>query len=74
MYLVLISNGIIIRNTLIWKLKISLKIKIFVWYLFKEVILTKDNLVKRQFGKEELEWGSNVVFIMRMRLLSTCVF
>jgi hypothetical protein len=47
MYLALISNDAIIRNTLIWKLKILLKIKIFVWYLFKEVVLTKDNLAKR---------------------------
>jgi hypothetical protein len=28
-------------------MKIPLKTKIFVWYLYKEVILTKDNLVNQ---------------------------
>jgi hypothetical protein len=35
-------------NTLIWKLKLPLKIKVFLWYLYKGVILTKDNLARRQ--------------------------
>jgi hypothetical protein len=47
MYLALIKNGSAIRNTLIWRLKIPLKIKIFMWYIQKEVVLTKDNLAKR---------------------------
>jgi hypothetical protein len=46
MYLALISNEMIITNTLIWKLKIPLKIKIFMWYIYKEAVLTKDNLAK----------------------------
>jgi hypothetical protein len=32
-----------------WKAKIPLKIKIFLWFLKNEVVLTKDNLVKRQW-------------------------
>jgi hypothetical protein len=32
-----------------WKAKIPLKIKIFLWFLWKGVILTKDNLSKRQW-------------------------
>jgi hypothetical protein len=32
-----------------WKVKIPLKIKIFLWYLRKGVVLTKDNLVKRHW-------------------------
>jgi hypothetical protein len=32
-----------------WKAKVPLKIKIFLWYLWKGVILTKDNLAKRQW-------------------------
>jgi hypothetical protein len=32
---------------LLWKLKLSLKIKIFIWYLGRGVVLTKDNLAKR---------------------------
>jgi hypothetical protein len=36
-------------NLVTWKAKIPLKIKIFIWYLWKGVILTKDNLAKRQW-------------------------
>jgi hypothetical protein len=46
MYLALINNGYIDRNKFIWKLKMPLKIKIFMWYLLKGVVLTKDNLAK----------------------------
>jgi hypothetical protein len=34
-------------NKYLWKLKLPLKIKIFVWFLFKGVTLIKDNLLKR---------------------------
>jgi hypothetical protein len=34
-------------NNTIWKMKIPLKTKNFGWYLCRGVILTKDNLVKR---------------------------
>jgi hypothetical protein len=34
------------NNKKIWKMKIPLKTKIFAWYLYRGVILTKDNLVK----------------------------
>jgi hypothetical protein len=37
------------ENRLIWKLKLQLKIKIFLWYLNKGVTLTKDNLVRRNW-------------------------
>lgn len=33
----------------IWKGKIQLKIKIFMWLLTNDAILTKDNLVKRKW-------------------------
>jgi hypothetical protein len=36
-------------NCYTWKAKIPLKINIFIWYLRKGVILTKYNLVKRQW-------------------------
>jgi hypothetical protein len=32
-----------------WKLRVPLKIKVFLWYLKEGVILTKDNLAKRQW-------------------------
>jgi hypothetical protein len=34
-------------NKMIWKMKIPLKTKVFRWYLRRGVILTKDNLAKR---------------------------
>ena len=33
----------------LWKLKVPLKIKIFLWFLNRKELLTKDNLVKRQW-------------------------
>jgi hypothetical protein len=39
--------GNIWDNRLLWKLKLPLKIKIFLWYLNKGVTLIKDNLVGR---------------------------
>jgi hypothetical protein len=34
----------------IWKIKIPLKIKIFMWFLSKKVLLTRDNLAKRNWN------------------------
>jgi hypothetical protein len=31
----------------IWKTKVPLKIKVFMWFFHRKVILTKDNLVRR---------------------------
>jgi hypothetical protein len=47
-------NDLVLRegtpvNGWAWKAKIPLKIKIFLWYLKQGVVLTKDNLVKRQW-------------------------
>jgi hypothetical protein len=36
-------------NKKIWKIKIPLKNKVFAWYLHRGVILTKDNLIKRNW-------------------------
>jgi len=36
-------------NGIFWKTKIPLKIKIFLWYLKRGVVLTKDNLLKRRW-------------------------
>ena len=36
-------------NKKLWKLKAPVKIKVFLWYLGKGVILTKDNLAKRNW-------------------------
>jgi hypothetical protein len=32
----------------LWKIKVPLKIRIFMWFLHKKVLLTKDNLIKRK--------------------------
>ena len=34
----------------IWKIKVPLKIRIFMWFLHRKVILTKDNLKKRNWN------------------------
>ena len=36
-------------RTYLWKLKIPLKVKIFMWFLDRKVVLTKDNLSKRNW-------------------------
>jgi hypothetical protein len=36
-------------NNKLWKLKIPLRIKVFGWYLHKGVVITKDNLAKRNW-------------------------
>jgi hypothetical protein len=46
LYLALINNGTSHMNKQLWRLKVPLKIKIFMWYMYKEVVLTKDNLAK----------------------------
>ena len=50
MYRVLIQFDVPVdNNKKIWKMKIPLKNKIFAWYLCCGVILTKDNLIKRNW-------------------------
>jgi hypothetical protein len=49
MYRVMINNGNVFRHKIIWSLKLPHKIKIFLWYLVKGVILKKDNLIKRNW-------------------------
>jgi hypothetical protein len=36
-------------RTYLWKLKIPLKVKIFMWFLNSKVLLTKDNLAKQNW-------------------------
>jgi hypothetical protein len=46
LYLALICNAIAHMNKQLWKLKVPLKIKNFMWYLKRGVVLTKDNLAR----------------------------
>jgi hypothetical protein len=49
MYLHLLNQHALFHHKFIWKLKVSLKIKIFFWYLHRRVILTKDNLAQKNW-------------------------
>jgi hypothetical protein len=50
MYRALVHSDVPVDdNKKIWQMKIPLKIKVFTWYLRRGVILTKDNLVKRNW-------------------------
>jgi hypothetical protein len=52
MYSTLIT-GNIWDNKFLWKLKLSLKIKNFLWYLNKVVTLTKGNLARRNWTRSK---------------------
>ncbi|WVZ83658.1 hypothetical protein U9M48_030784, partial [Paspalum notatum var. saurae] len=49
MYKHLVNNGIKVSQE-IWKTKIPLKTKIFMWYIKRGVLLTKDNLARRNWN------------------------
>jgi hypothetical protein len=49
MYLDLMNGHTPFLRKYLWKLKIPLKIKKFMWFLNNKVLLTKDNLVKRNW-------------------------
>ena len=49
MYKHLVNQIALPVHKAIWKLKLSLKVKVFIWFFMKEVILTKDNLIKRNW-------------------------
>jgi hypothetical protein len=48
-YLALVHCDVPSVNKRLWKLKVPLKVKIFLWYLRQGVVLTKDNLAKRNW-------------------------
>ena len=50
MYAALMDEVILPINKPLWKLKISLKVKVFILLLHRGVILTKDNLAKRNWN------------------------
>jgi hypothetical protein len=49
MYLDLINDDTKYLRTYIWKMKVPLKIKIFMWFIHRKEILTKYNLKKRNW-------------------------
>jgi hypothetical protein len=54
MYQACLASDIVPHNNYLWKIKIPLKIKIFLWLLYREAILTKDNLVKRNLHENKM--------------------
>lgn len=49
LYTALVFNNIPNLNRNLWKLEASLKIKVFLWYLRRGMVLTKDNLAKKNW-------------------------
>lgn len=50
MYTDFMNGHTVYLKNYIWKLKVPLKVKIFMWFLHKKVTLTKDNLSKRNWN------------------------
>ena len=67
MYNLMISRMILPEKNDLWKLRIPLKIKIFLWFLRKGVTLTKDNLAK-VIGRGMLD----AVFATRWKPFNIC--
>jgi hypothetical protein len=66
MYLDLLDDDIKYLKNYIWKMKVSLKIKVFVWFLHCKVILTKDNLIRRNWNGNESCFCDNKEFIQHL--------
>jgi hypothetical protein len=49
MYADYMNGHTVFLKKYLWKIKVPLKIRIFMWFLYKKVILTKDNLAKRRW-------------------------
>ena len=49
MYKHLVNQIALPVHKAIWKLKLPLKIKVFIWFFMKQVILTEDNLFKKNW-------------------------
>ena len=49
LYVDLMNDHTVFLRKYIWKMKVPLKIKIFMWFLYRKVLLTRDNLTKRNW-------------------------
>jgi hypothetical protein len=52
MYLDLLHDDTKYMKKYVWKMKVPLKIKIFIWFRHRKVILTKDNLIKTKLDRK----------------------
>ena len=49
MYDAMVHSDVPVDNRKLWKLKMPLRVKIFLWFLNRGVILTRDNLARRNW-------------------------
>jgi hypothetical protein len=49
MYLDMLNDNTILLKKFIWKMKVPLEIKICMWFVSPQEILTKDNMIKRNW-------------------------
>jgi hypothetical protein len=49
MYADIMNGHTVFLKKYLWKIKVPLKIRIFMWFIYKKAILTKDNLAKRRW-------------------------
>jgi hypothetical protein len=49
MYLDMLNDNTVFLRKYLWKMKVPLKIRIFMWFVYRKEILTKDNLKKRNW-------------------------
>jgi hypothetical protein len=54
MYKALITDTRVRSHLGLWRMKIPLRIKVFLWYLKRSVVLTKDNLVRWNWSGNKL--------------------
>jgi hypothetical protein len=54
MYQAFLETNVVPNKSYHWKIKIPLKIRVLLWLLYREAIVTKDNIVKRN-------WHGNVM-------------
>ncbi|WVZ69842.1 hypothetical protein U9M48_018567 [Paspalum notatum var. saurae] len=66
MYKSLINNGIKVSQV-IWQTNIPLKTKIFIWYVKRGVLLTKDNLARRNwYGQFPSDLGAPLLTVLML--------
>jgi hypothetical protein len=53
MYLDMLDDDTKYLKKYIWKMKVPLKIKVFMWFFHRKVIFTKNNLLKRNWNGNE---------------------
>jgi hypothetical protein len=54
MYQALLYSEVVPHNSYLWQIKIPLKIEVLLWLLYREEILIKDDLVKRNWQENEM--------------------